>query len=159
FKTPTILLCRNNGWAISVPTERQTASQSFAIKGQAYGIPGVRVDGNDVFAVVKATRNAIDRAVRGEGPTLVEVLTYRLSGHSTSDDPKAYRPEAWLDPWKSLDPIARLRKHLEKAQGHSDADDKKLEADVDVELRTAVQIAEGTRAPSLDSMFEDVFGE
>src|SRR5262249_138744 len=89
FKTPTVFFCRNNGWAITGPTERQTASATFAIKGEAYGIPGVRVDGNDLFAVVKVTREAVARAARGDGPTLIEAMTYRMSGHSTSDDPKA----------------------------------------------------------------------
>lgn len=159
FKAPVVMLCRNNGWAISVPTERQTASATFADKGIAYGVPGVRCDGNDLFAVIKATRDAVERAARGEGPTLIEALTYRLSGHSTSDDPKAYRPEAGLDPWRRLDPIARLRRHLERTVGWSDAQDKELESDVDAELKAAIQVAEHTPAPSLDSLFEDVYAE
>jgi len=159
FKTPCVLFCRNNGWAISVPTERQTASAGFAEKGVAYGLPGVRVDGNDVFAVVKVTRDAVARAARGEGATLIEALTYRLSGHSTSDDPKAYRPEAGLDPWKRLDPLARLRRHLDLRHGWSDARDKEIEAEIDAELRAAVAVAEKTPPPSLESMFDDVFAE
>lgn len=159
FKTPAVLFCRNNGWAISVPTERQTASATFAEKGVAYGVPGVRVDGNDVFAVVQVTRAAVARAARGEGPTLIEALTYRLSGHSTSDDPKAYRPENTLDPWRRLDPLARLRRHVERAYGWSDARDKELESELEAELKAAVTTAEQTPPPSLDSMFEDVFAE
>jgi 2-oxoisovalerate dehydrogenase E1 component alpha subunit len=158
FKVPVVLFCRNNGWAISVPTERQTASDTFAGKGIAYGIPGVRCDGNDIFAVVKVTRDAIARAARGEGPTLIEAMTYRMSGHSTSDDPKAYRPEAGLEPWRSLDPIVRLRGYLDRL-GWSDAKDKELEAEVDAELRAAVKIAEATPPPSLGSLFEDVYAE
>jgi pyruvate dehydrogenase E1 component alpha subunit len=159
FKAPAIFLCRNNGWAISVPTERQTASTTFAIKGIAYGVPGVRVDGNDLFAVVKATRDAIARASRGDGPTLIEALTYRLSGHSTSDDPKVYRPDALLDPWRRLDPIARVRRYLEHNHGWSEAQDKAIETEIDAELKAAVVVAEKTPAPSTDSMFEDVFAE
>jgi 2-oxoisovalerate dehydrogenase E1 component alpha subunit len=159
FKTPTVLLCRNNGWAISVPTERQTASDGFAVKGEAYGVPGVRVDGNDLFAVVKVTRDAVARAARGEGPTLIEAMTYRISGHSTSDDPKAYRPEQHLEPWKAMDPIARVRRHLAGAQGWSEADDSAIETEVDAELRAAVAVSEKTPAPTLASMFEDVFAE
>ncbi|HTJ83326.1 MAG TPA: thiamine pyrophosphate-dependent enzyme, partial [Polyangiaceae bacterium] len=121
FKAPVVFFCRNNGWAISVPTERQTASKTFAEKAVAYGFPGVRVDGNDVFAVVKVTRDAIQRASRGEGPTMIEAMTYRLSGHSTSDDPKAYRPDNTLDPWRSLDPLARLKKYMVKNAGWTDA--------------------------------------
>ena len=159
FKTPTILFCRNNGWAISVPTERQTASAGFAAKGVSYGIPGVRVDGNDLFAVVKVTRDAVARASRGEGSTLIEALTYRLSGHSTSDDPKAYRPEAWLEPWKRLDPVVRVRRYLDRNLGWSDARDKEIEAEIDAELRAAVLVAEKTPPPALESMFEGVFAE
>jgi len=159
FKVPAVLFCRNNGWAISVPTERQTASAGFAEKGVAYGVPGVRVDGNDLFAVVEVTREAVARASRGEGPTIIEALTYRLSGHSTSDDPKAYRPESSLDPWKRLDPNARLRRYLERTVGWTEARDKEIEAEVDAEVKAAVAAAEKTPAPSLDSMFEDVYAE
>jgi pyruvate dehydrogenase E1 component alpha subunit len=159
FKTPTIFFCRNNGWAISVPTERQTASAGFAEKGVAYGIPGVRVDGNDLFAVVKVTRDALARATRGEGSTLIEALTYRMSGHSTSDDPKAYRPEAGLEPWRRQDPLARLRRHLERASGWSDARDKEIEAEAEAEIKAAIAVSEKTPPPSLASMFEDVYAE
>jgi pyruvate dehydrogenase E1 component alpha subunit len=159
FKAPTVFFCRNNGWAISVPTERQTASHGFAEKGIAYGIPGVKVDGNDLFAVVKVTRDAVARAARGEGPTLIEALTYRLSGHSTSDDPKAYRPEAGLDPWKRLDPMLRMRRYLDKNHGWTDAKDTEIEAEIDAEVRAAVAIAEKTAPPSIASLFDDVFAE
>jgi pyruvate dehydrogenase E1 component alpha subunit len=159
YKTPTVLICRNNGWAISVPSERQTGSATFAEKGIAYGVPGVRVDGNDIFAVIKATRDAVARTSRREGPTLIEALTYRLSGHSTSDDPKAYRPDAGLDPWRALDPVVRLRHHLVAAYGWDEASEKKLEAALDAELKEAIQKAESTGAPSLSSMFEEVFAE
>jgi 2-oxoisovalerate dehydrogenase E1 component alpha subunit len=159
FKAPVVFFCRNNGWAISVPTERQTASESFAAKGIAYGIPGVRVDGNDLFAVVAATRAAIDRAARGEGPTLIESMTYRLSGHSTSDDPKAYRADAGLDPWRRQDPIARVRRYLAQTTGWTDAQDKEIEAEMDAELRAAVKTAEEAPPPSLESMFEEVYAE
>ncbi|MFO0617844.1 MAG: thiamine pyrophosphate-dependent enzyme [Polyangiaceae bacterium] len=157
FKTPCVLFCRNNGWAISVPTERQTASRTFAEKAIAYGMPGVRCDGNDIFAVIKVTREAVARAARGEGPTLIEALTYRISGHSTSDDPKAYRPEAWLDPWKALDPIARLKRYVTLTCGMSADEDKAIEAEVDAELRAAIQVSEATAAPPLESLFEEVF--
>ncbi len=159
FKAPVVLFCRNNGWAISVPTERQTASAGFAEKGVAYGIPGVRVDGNDIFAVIQVTREAVARAARGEGPTLIEALTYRLSGHSTSDDPKAYRPEAGLEPWRRLDPLLRLRRWLDRHAGWSDAKDREIEAAVDAEIRECVAVSEKTPPPPLDSMFDDVFAE
>ena len=159
FKTPNVFVCRNNGWAISVPAERQTASETFAAKGVAYGIPAVRCDGNDLFAVVQATRQAVDRAARGEGPTLIEALTYRLSGHSTSDDPTRYRPDEELNPWASLDPLRRLRTYLEEAVGWSDGEQRALEEQVASELKNAIDSAEKTSPPALDSMFEDVFAE
>lgn len=159
FKAPVVFLCRNNGWAISVPTERQTASETFAQKGVAYGIPGVRVDGNDLFAMVKATRDAVARASRGEGPTIIEAMTYRMSGHSTSDDPKAYRPDTTLDPWKQLDPIPRVRRWLEQAAGWTEEKDKQVESEADAEIRACVAAAEKTPPPPLESMFEEVFAE
>ena len=159
YKTPTVFFCRNNGWAISVPTERQTGSRTFAEKAIAYGMPGIRVDGNDIFAVVKVTRDAIERAARGEGPTLIEAMTYRLSGHSTSDDPKVYRPDNSVDPWRALDPLPRMRRYLEKYLAWTEAQDKQVEADLDAELKAAIKVSEATPAPSIDSMFEDVFGE
>jgi 2-oxoisovalerate dehydrogenase E1 component alpha subunit len=152
-----VFFCRNNGWAISVPTERQTGSKTFAEKAIAYGMPGVRCDGNDIFAVIKVTREAIARAARGEGPTMIEALTYRMSGHSTSDDPKAYRPDAWLDPWRALDPIARLKRYVTLTSGMSADEDKQIEASVDAELRAAIKVSEATPPPALETMFQDVF--
>ena len=157
FKTPTIFFCRNNGWAISVPTERQTASATFADKGIAYGVPAIRCDGNDLLAVIAATREAVARAARGEGATLIEALTYRLSGHSTSDDPKAYRKEQEVEEWRRRDPLGRLRRHLDALGAWDDARQAALEARSDQEIKDAVQAAERTPAPSLESMFEDVF--
>ncbi|HMY21096.1 MAG TPA: thiamine pyrophosphate-dependent enzyme, partial [Polyangium sp.] len=87
FKVPCVLVCQNNHWAISVPAQRQTAAETFAVKGRAYGIPSVRVDGNDVLAVYRVMRDAITRARSGQGPTFVEALTYRMGAHSSSDDP------------------------------------------------------------------------
>ncbi|HEY4116303.1 MAG TPA: thiamine pyrophosphate-dependent dehydrogenase E1 component subunit alpha [Byssovorax sp.] len=159
FKTATVFFCRNNGWAISVPTERQTASATFAIKGEAYGIPGVRVDGNDLFAVIAVTRDAVQRAARGDGPTLIEAMTYRISGHSTSDDPKAYRPDAWLDPWKQKDPIARLRRFLDREAQWSDANDAEIERKADADVKAAIDASEHKALPDVDSMFEGVYAE
>lgn len=159
FRAPTVFLCRNNGWAISVPVERQTASESFAAKGVAYGVPGVRCDGNDLFAVYKVTRDAVERAARGGGPTLIEAMTYRLSGHSTSDDPKAYRKDDVVEIWKKRDPLLRLRRHLEHVGAWSDAKQSELEARVDAQIKAAVADAEKAPPPPLESMFDDVYAE
>jgi pyruvate dehydrogenase E1 component alpha subunit len=159
FKTPTVFLCRNNGWAISVPASKQSASKTFADKAIAYGIHGVRCDGNDLLAVYKTTKDAIARAARGEGATLIETLTYRLSGHSTSDDPKAYRKDAEVESWRSKDPVTRLRGYLEKKGLWNGEKQTKLEEDTAAELAECVKIAEKAPPPPLESMFEDVYGE
>ena len=159
FKTPNVLLCRNNGWAISVPSSKQSASETFADKATAYGIRGVRCDGNDMLAVYWTVREAIERASRGEGTTLVEMLTYRLSGHSTSDDPKAYRKEADVDAWKSKDPNVRLRGWLEKRGLWNEQKQVALEEKTSSELAECVKVAEKAPPPPLESMFDDVFAE
>lgn len=159
FKTPTVMLCRNNGWAISVPSEKQTATRTFAEKGIAYGVPAVRCDGNDLLAVYKTVRAAVEFAAAGGGPTLVEMMTYRLSGHSTSDDPRAYRVEDEVTHWRKADPLLRLRKHLETLGAISDEEDAKLRADVDAELKACIEVAESTPRPALTSLFDDVFAE
>ncbi|HYJ11665.1 MAG TPA: thiamine pyrophosphate-dependent enzyme [Polyangiaceae bacterium] len=157
FKVPCVLLCRNNGWAISVPVERQTATKTFAEKAAAYGIPGVRVDGNDLFAVVSVTRRARERGERGEGPTLIEAITYRMGGHSTSDDPKAYRGADALEAWAARDPIERVRDYLTRRGAWDDARERALVEEIDGRFREAVTIAERTPSPPLESMFEDVY--
>jgi pyruvate dehydrogenase E1 component alpha subunit len=159
FKTPTVFLCRNNGWAISVPASKQSASETFADKAIAYGIRGVRVDGNDLLAVYAATREAIERGARGEGPTMLELLTYRLSGHSTSDDPKAYRKDAEVEAWKSKDPNVRMRAWLERRGLWNEQKQTELEEASAAELQACVQAAEKTAPPSLESMFDDVYAE
>ena len=105
FKAPVVFLCQNNHWAISVPLKHQTAG-SIAERAQGYGFPGIRIDGNDVLAVLAATWTAAQRARRGEGPTLIEAVTYRMGAHTSADDPTRYRRESDLEPWSSKDPIA-----------------------------------------------------
>ena len=157
FKVPCVLLCRNNGWAISVPVERQTATKTFAEKAAAYGIPGVRVDGNDLFAVVSVTKQARERGERGEGATLIEAITYRMGGHSTSDDPKAYRGADELESWAARDPLERVRDYLAKKGLWDAARQSALVEEIDARFRDAVTIAERTPAPPLESMFDDVY--
>ena len=104
FKAPVVFFCQNNQWAISVPLRRQTAG-SIAERAQGYGFPGVRIDGNDVLAVYSAVRSAAERARRGEGPSLIEAVTYRMGAHTSADDPTRYRQDADLAPWSAKDPI------------------------------------------------------
>jgi pyruvate dehydrogenase E1 component alpha subunit len=112
FGTKTVFVIQNNQWAISVPLHRQTAAETLAQKAHAYGIPGIQVDGNDVFAVYAAATEAIERTRRGEGPTLIEAVTYRLGDHTTADDASRYRAEEEVEKWEGRDPILRLRRYL-----------------------------------------------
>ncbi len=114
WRTPTVFICANNLYAISVPYEKQTASATIAQKAVAYGFPGVRVDGMDVLAMYQVTREALDRARRGEGPTLIEAMTYRYGAHATADDARRYRSADEEQTWRKRDPIERLRHFLEK---------------------------------------------
>jgi pyruvate dehydrogenase E1 component alpha subunit len=159
FKAPAIFFCRNNGWAISTPASKQTASASFAEKGLAYAVPFLRCDGNDLLAVVAATREAIARAARGEGPTLIEAITYRISGHTTNDDPKAYQQEDEIEVWKKLDPVARMRRLLCARGLWNDAEQAALEAGFQQELKQAISVAEKVPPPGPKTMFEDVYAE
>jgi pyruvate dehydrogenase E1 component alpha subunit len=118
FGAPVVLFCQNNGWAISVPTERQTAGEIWK-RAEGYGFPGVRVDGNDVLAVYRVTRDAVERATQGEGPTLIEALTYRVGAHSTADDPGRYRDDEEVERARAFDPIVRFRAWLAH-EGHID---------------------------------------
>ncbi len=159
MKAPVIFLCRNNGWAISVPSDKQTASRTFADKAIAYGMPGVRCDGNDPLATYKVVREAVERASRGDGPTMIELLTYRMGGHSTSDDPRAYRAEDEVEGWRRMDPIQRTRLHLEKLGAWDAAKQDALEAEVKAELEASIKQAEATPAPELPTLFDGVFEE
>lgn len=114
FKAPAVFLCQNNQWAISVPRSRQTAAETIAQRAWGYGFPGVQVDGNDIFAVYGATKEAAERAKSGKGPTLIECFTYRLDDHTTSDDASRYRPKEEVEEWKGREPLIRLRLYMEK---------------------------------------------
>lgn len=159
FKAPVVFLCRNNQYAISVPVEQQTASRTIAQKAEAYGIEGVRVDGNDVLAVYSVTAAAIRRARSGEGAVLIEALTYRQGAHSTSDDPRAYRDDAEVEDWKTRDPIERFRRYLLTNQYWSEERDQELEEMIRSEIQTTVEQVENLPPPDPGSMFEDVFDD
>jgi pyruvate dehydrogenase E1 component alpha subunit len=157
WRVPCVIVCQNNQWAISVPAERQTASRTIAVKARAYGMPGVRVDGNDFLAVYGVIRGAIERARAGEGPTFIEAVTYRVGPHSTSDDPARYRTAAEEQAWAAKDPVDRLRRHLTGLGQLSDAMDTALDAELSGELAAAIEQAEGLPAVSLESLFDDVY--
>ncbi len=159
YHTPVVFLCQNNGWAISTPASQQTASVTFAIKALAYGMPGVRVDGNDALAVYAATKEAADRARGGGGPTLIETVTYRMSAHSTSDDPSRYRDESATAAWTAKDPLSRLRTFLTSEGILDDAAEAALRAGIEADLQAAIAAEESVGPPSRGSMFRDVFAD
>ena len=160
YKVPAILFCRNNGWAISVPSSTQSASPTFAQKSIAYGMRGVLVDGNDLLAVIHVVAEAAARARRGEGPTLIEARTYRRGAHSTSDDPSVYRDPAEPKAWERRDPIDRIRGYA-TARGELDAAfEAKAREEINAEIRAALAHAEGRPSkPPLASLVEDVYAE
>jgi 2-oxoisovalerate dehydrogenase E1 component alpha subunit len=157
FKAPVIFICRNNGWAISTSTKRQTASSSYAVKALAYGMPGVRVDGNDLLAMIAVVRDAAARARAGEGPTLIEAVTYRRGGHSSSDDPSQYRDPADVTRWEAHDPIERWRRYLERRGLYDEALHGEYTREITEELMEALKRAEGVGAPAVETMFDDVY--
>ncbi len=159
WRVPCVLVCQNNQWSISVPTSRQTASRTIAVKARAYGFPGVRVDGNDLLAVAAVLRNALDLARTGGGPTFVEAVTYRMGAHSTSDDPTRYRSQAEVDAWGRKDPLDRLRRHLAFLGLVSAESDVALERELAAELTAAIEEVEAMPPPAAETLFEDVYAE
>jgi pyruvate dehydrogenase E1 component alpha subunit/2-oxoisovalerate dehydrogenase E1 component alpha subunit len=159
FQAPAVIVCQNNHWSISVPTARQTAARTIAVKGRAYGMKSIRVDGNDLLAVYKVLGDAAERARRGEGPTFVEALTYRIGAHSTSDDPTRYRSDAEVESWKKKDPVDRLARHLRLLGLVDDAHEKQLDDELAAEIGQAVTEVESMAAPSRESLFDDVYAE
>ena len=157
FKLPVVFFCQNNQWAISVPVSMQTASESIAIKASAYGFPGVQVDGNDILAVIAATRVAAARARAGEGPTLIEAVTFRMGGHSSSDDPTRYRDAGLVPEWEKRDPVHRLRGYLRSISVLQDGDEERWAEEINAEISAAVTEAEAMPPPAIETMFADVY--
>ena len=158
-QVPCVFFCQNNHWAISVPLSEQTASSSIAIKAAAYGMPGIRVDGNDLLAVIAATREAVDRARSGGGPTFIESVTFRMGGHSSSDDPTRYRDTDLVKTWEKRDPIPRFEAHLRSRGLLTDADLETWAAELNDEISKAVTGAEAAGPPALETIFTDVYAK
>ncbi len=159
FKVPTIFFCQNNQFAISVPRKIQTASETIAQKAIAYGMDGIQVDGNDLFAVYVATKEAIDKARSGRGATLIEGVTYRFGPHTTADDPTKYRKEEEIEPWKQLDPLVRLRLYLKEKGFWSDEVEKGVTEEAQREIDQAVKEAEAVPAPEVEDIYKYVYAE
>jgi TPP-dependent pyruvate/acetoin dehydrogenase alpha subunit len=159
WKVPCVFVCIDNGWAISVSSAKQTASESYADKAVAYGMPGFDVDGNDALACYAATRDALVRAKSGAGPSLLVLKTYRMMGHSSSDDPTKYRNEAEVKAWAAKDPIDRFEKHMIERGIAKPGDRAKLEADLYVEIDAEIRKQENAPKMALKTLVEDVYAD
>ena len=159
WKAPVVFICQNNHWAISVPRARQTGSETLAQKAIAYGIPGLQVDGNDALAMYKATREALQRAYNGEGPTFIEAVTYRMMMHTTADDPTKYRKDEEVESWRDKDPLIRFRSYMEKKGLWDEGNDKKLRAEITEEVDRSVKEFEAITEFKPDSSFDFVYAE
>jgi pyruvate dehydrogenase E1 component alpha subunit len=155
WHVPVVFVCQNNQWAISVPLKKQTHSRTIAQKALAYGVPGIQVDGNDVLAVYAASREAVDRARAGGGPTLIECVTYRLGMHTTADDPTKYRSQEEVAEWERKDPLTRFAAYLER-RGLLEP---RLAEQVDAEIAAAVQRFEAMPPADPLRMFDHVYAE
>ncbi|MGD2043575.1 MAG: pyruvate dehydrogenase (acetyl-transferring) E1 component subunit alpha [Acidimicrobiia bacterium] len=159
FQTPTVFFCQNNGYAISYPISEQTRSESIAIKAEAYGMPGMQVDGNDVVAVLVAVREAASLARAGEGPTLIEAVTYRVGPHTTADDPTRYRSDEEGARWEERDPLERVRLLLERQGSWTEGWQAELEREASERIESAVEWAESIPEPTFEEMLDRMYAE
>ena len=158
FNVPAVFISQNNQWAISLPRSAQTKSVTLAQKGIAYEMPCLQVDGNDALAMYRATKEALDRARSGGGPTFIEAVTYRLMMHTTADDPTRYRTKEEEEAWWKKDPIPRFRIYLEKKKYWSAKQQTALDAEILAEVEAAVAELETPREYKPDLPFDNVFG-
>jgi len=158
WKAPLVTIIQNNQWAISIPRAHQTASETLAQKGIAYGMPVMQVDGNDPLAVWVAVSEAVDRARKGDGPTLIEAVTYRLMMHTTADDPTKYRTEEEEKQAWDLEPLLRTRKYLESKEIWDQKREDALRAEVKAEVDAAVKEFEAPHDRAMDEPFRHVYG-
>jgi pyruvate dehydrogenase E1 component alpha subunit len=159
YKAPVVFVIQNNHWAISLPVEKQTATKTIAEKASAYAIDGVRVDGNDIFAVYKTIQKYADTARKEFRPALIELVTYRMGDHTTADDASRYRSKEILSDWEKKDPIDRMRNYLLKKGLWTKEKDRKLEEECTGEVEKAVQEYEATEQPDPTDMFKFIYRE
>ncbi len=159
FDAKTVFVIQNNQWAISVPLHKQTAAETLAQKAHAYGVPGIQVDGNDVFAVYVAAHEAIERARSGGGPSLIEAVTYRLGDHTTADDATRYRADDELKMWEGRDPILRLRRYLEQHGLWDDDQEAVLLEEAQAWVEAQVAVLEGMTPQEPEAIFKFMYHE
>ncbi len=159
FSTKTVFVIQNNQWAISVPLHRQTVAATLAQKAHAYGIPGIQVDGNDVFAVYSVAHQALERARKDEGPTLIEAVTYRLGDHTTADDASRYRDQEELEQWEERDPILRLRRYLERKEMWDDSQEAVLQDEAGAWLDSQVEALESMPPQDPRDLFTHMYAD
>lgn len=159
FDAPLLIVVQNNGWAISVPTQKQMKVTRIALKAQGYGIPGVVVDGNDLVAVWSVAKEAAARARKGEGPTLIEALTYRVAPHTSSDDPGRYRNEDLSREWEKRDPILRMRGCLTHLKLWNKKKEEELSEELEGEFLAAVEEADQAPEPKPWEIVEQVYAQ
>jgi len=157
YKTPTIFFCVNNQWAISTPYAKQTATETIAEKAAAYGMPGIRVDGFDPIACWQVTKEALDRARAGDGPTLIEAYCYRLRAHGTADDPKLYRDESEVARWEHLEPVRRMSAYLHRNGILDEATEQEIIAEAKRTIAAAVEEMEAMAQPSQEILFDHTY--
>ena len=154
WKVPVIFIVQNNQFAISVPFKKQTASINIAAKSIAYGMPGIKVDGNDIFAMYDAVQSSAAYARKGKGPVLIEALTFRLGAHTTSDDPSKYRTKEEEEKWENRDPLLRMKKYLAKKNLWDNKEEEKLLDQFNIEIERQFEEAENYSSGSLSDVFQ-----
>ncbi|MEE2719634.1 MAG: thiamine pyrophosphate-dependent dehydrogenase E1 component subunit alpha [Planctomycetota bacterium] len=158
-KAPVVFVCENNGWAISTPLGKQSATSNLAVRGIGFGVPTVRVDGNDILAMTTAVEQAANRARNGEGPMLIEAITYRMSLHTTADDPTVYRSQELVDPWEARCPIVRFETYLQR-KGILDAEGaERVRAECDAEVIAARDRFRTDAVARPREIFDHIYGE
>lgn len=158
-KLPVIFFCENNGYAISVPREKQMAVEDVAVRAQGYGFPGVVVDGTDVFDVYRATKEAVERARRGDGPTLIEAKVYRFTPHSSDDDDRTYRDPDEVERQRQHDPVRKLREYAIAHGILTEQQDEQLRRQFEAEIDEAIEYAEAAPDPDASELVRHVFAE
>jgi pyruvate dehydrogenase E1 component alpha subunit len=159
FNLPAVFVCQNNQFAISIPVKGQTNSETIAQKANAYGIKGVQVDGNDLLGVYRVTKDAIENARKGKGPTFIECLTYRLGNHTTSDDASRYRKDSEVKKWQKKDPILRIKNYLKKKKFWSEKYEKSLQLKVNKAIEKSVKEYEKEPIQIVDDIFKYMYEE